>query len=259
MYMTNVLADFGCWIAHHPELSCGRNADDVHHGLGWVGERTKQSSVYADDYLYLLLRTVTGSLSDVKSLHPGPIPEGDDLPHIYTYSHASPFDPRLRLHGVDWPAAGLTMAGKMRLAALHDILVRCEAEGVSGDYVEAGAWRGGASIFAAGVIRRRQMQRTVFACDSYPAAATAPPPPAPHQPSHPSPASCPFAADCSGDRGVLEAFSKVQVLQTLHAFGFTAASSAVSESLTADIIVVNGSFQETLPSISAEVSPLSPL
>jgi len=45
------------------------------------------------------------------------------------------------------------MVGWVRLQNLYMAIRTCIAEGVAGDYVEAGVWRGGASIFAAGVLR----------------------------------------------------------------------------------------------------------
>ena len=45
------------------------------------------------------------------------------------------------------------MVGWVRLQNLYNALRTCILEGVSGDFLEAGVWRGGASIFAAGVLR----------------------------------------------------------------------------------------------------------
>ena len=55
-------------------------------------------------------------------------------------------DLRVRAAGMDWPRQGLTMVGLNRL---DDLQARVEAvvhDGVDGDLIEAGAWRGGASI-----------------------------------------------------------------------------------------------------------------
>mgnify|MGYP004397668865 CR=1 FL=1 len=40
----------------------------------------------------------------------------------------------MRLHGADWPIAGLTTAGMLHLASVHDALVQSDAEGVRGDF-----------------------------------------------------------------------------------------------------------------------------
>ena len=39
---------------------------DFVSGVGWIGERKKDMSVFNDDYLNLLLRTVTGTVLDTK-------------------------------------------------------------------------------------------------------------------------------------------------------------------------------------------------
>ena len=53
---------------------------------------------------------------------------------------------RLRAAGMDWPLHGLTMVGLGRLDDLQACVESVVADGVEGDLIEAGAWRGGASI-----------------------------------------------------------------------------------------------------------------
>jgi O-methyltransferase len=48
--------------------------------------------------------------------------------------------------GKDWPLDGLTMVGMSRLDDLQACVESVVADGVEGDLIEAGAWRGGASI-----------------------------------------------------------------------------------------------------------------
>ena len=157
-----------CWVGKHAEVRCESGGDSV-AGLGWIGERLKTSSAFADDYINLLLRTVTGANLDTLSAHPEPralSAEGDASAGGSTRMHSA-FDPMMRLHGADWPVAGLTTAGMLHLASVHDVLVQSDAEGVRGDFVEVGAGRAGAAVFAAGVIRRRSLNRRVFACDYF--------------------------------------------------------------------------------------------
>ena len=54
----------------------------------------------------------------------------------------------LRVRGADWPFSGLTMVGLKRLDDLQACVESVVADGVDGDVIEAGAWRGGASILA---------------------------------------------------------------------------------------------------------------
>lgn len=53
---------------------------------------------------------------------------------------------RHRAEGKDWPLDGLTMVGLGRLDDLQACVETIVAEDVPGDLIEAGAWRGGASI-----------------------------------------------------------------------------------------------------------------
>lgn len=71
--------------------------------------------------------------------------------------------------GKHWPSKALTMVGKKRLDNIRFALETCIAEDVKGDFVECGVWRGGASIFAAGVIKAYSpiLNRYVFCFDSF--------------------------------------------------------------------------------------------
>jgi hypothetical protein len=63
-----------CWMGNHTFVDCGSSAGgETTLALGWVGERAKTSSVYADDYLSHLLLTITGLQTDTQSAHPGTI------------------------------------------------------------------------------------------------------------------------------------------------------------------------------------------
>jgi hypothetical protein len=72
-----------------------------------------------------------------------------------------------RHNGKIWPQTALTMAGTKRLDNIRDLINLCDAEKINGDFVECGVWRGGASIFAAGVCKMNQNGRLIFACDSF--------------------------------------------------------------------------------------------
>lgn len=53
---------------------------------------------------------------------------------------------KLRSAGMDWPMYALTMVGLQRLDDLQRCVESVVREGVEGDLIEAGCWRGGASI-----------------------------------------------------------------------------------------------------------------
>jgi O-methyltransferase len=74
---------------------------------------------------------------------------------------------RLRSAGMDWPLHGLTMVGLGRLDDLQACLETAVAEGVEGDVIEAGAWRGGASIFMRATLDTLGDDRTVYVADSF--------------------------------------------------------------------------------------------
>ncbi|KAL3418156.1 hypothetical protein PVAG01_09871 [Phlyctema vagabunda] len=112
-----------------------------------------------------------------------------------------PFNDKLRKFGRDWPRYGYTMVGMHRLGHLRTALETVLGVGavdsndaggaislpanIAGDYLECGVWRGGASIFATGVltawtgfgaVSEADASREVHVCDSFnglPQASTA--------------------------------------------------------------------------------------
>lgn len=86
---------------------------------------------------------------------------------ILTFRRAR-FDPRLREEGRDWPARAETMVGLRRLDNLQHCIESVLTDGVEGDLLEAGVWRGGASIFMRGVLAALgDSGRRVWAADSF--------------------------------------------------------------------------------------------
>lgn len=79
-----------------------------------------------------------------------------------------PYEAALREHGVDWPARAETMIGLKRLDNIKMAVESVLADGVPGDLVETGVWRGGAAIFMRGILKvHDDDDRTVWACDSF--------------------------------------------------------------------------------------------
>src|SRR5262249_46842583 len=52
----------------------------------------------------------------------------------------------------DWPLVAHTMIGRLRLSHLRRSVERVLDEGIPGDFIEAGVWRGGACILMRGVL-----------------------------------------------------------------------------------------------------------
>lgn len=77
-------------------------------------------------------------------------------------------NPEARLGGTDWPQSAETMVGLKRLDNLHDCLRQIFADDVPGDILEAGVWRGGASIFMRGIsVAYGQTDRHLWVADSF--------------------------------------------------------------------------------------------
>jgi O-methyltransferase len=73
-----------------------------------------------------------------------------------------------RLAGRDWPAQGTTMIGLARLENLQHCLESLLADEVPGDVIEAGVWRGGATIFMRALLDLQgATDRLVWAADSF--------------------------------------------------------------------------------------------
>jgi hypothetical protein len=75
---------------------------------------------------------------------------------------------RVRAVGLDWPLQGMTMSGLRRLDDLQACVDSVVHDGVDGDFIEAGAWRGGATILMrAALDSRGERDRTVWVADSF--------------------------------------------------------------------------------------------
>lgn len=75
---------------------------------------------------------------------------------------------RLRAAGLDWPLHGLTMVGLKRLDDLQACVESVVRDGVAGDLIEAGSWRGGASLLMRATLDTLGAgDRTVFVADSF--------------------------------------------------------------------------------------------
>jgi hypothetical protein len=70
--------------------------------------------------------------------------------------------------GADYPSRGLTMIGLKRLDQLQTCAERVLEQNIPGDFIEAGAWKGGATIFMRGILKAHNVtDRTVWVSDSF--------------------------------------------------------------------------------------------
>lgn len=78
------------------------------------------------------------------------------------------FDSSLRAEGTDWPAFGYTMIGVKRLNHLESRIRSIVADGIPGDLIETGVWRGGSAIFMRAVLKQLgDTKRRVWVADSF--------------------------------------------------------------------------------------------
>ena len=77
-------------------------------------------------------------------------------------------DPAARESGLDWPEEALTMMGIKRLSHLEACVRAVVREGVPGDLLEAGVWRGGGVILMRAALEALgDRERRVWAADSF--------------------------------------------------------------------------------------------
>lgn len=85
-----------------------------------------------------------------------------------------------RTLGRIWPARAHTMIGMKRLDNLRHCVEQAIQDGVPGDLIETGVWRGGACIFMRAILKvHGETGRTVWVADSF---SGLPPPDAEHYP-----------------------------------------------------------------------------
>ena len=166
-------------------------------------------------YLDLLIKVLTNMIYGDPSTNP---------------ENTGPFQAELRAEGRDWPALAHTMVGVRRLENVRELVQRVIDEGIAGDFVEAGVWRGGVCILMRGVLAANAIKdRKVYAIDSFAGL----PPPRPEK----------FPHDEGLDLTIYPelAVSLEQVKHNFARYGF----------LDEQVIFVKGLFQHTLPTLDA--------
>lgn len=128
-----------------------------------------------DRYLDLLQRALTHTLySGVDSVEFTPRGRLRRLVHaalakrgFVRMSRRADLETR-RAEGRDWPLYAQTMVGSRRLRSLRRCVEAVLEDGVPGDLIETGVWRGGASIYMRGVLDAHGADdRVVWLADSF--------------------------------------------------------------------------------------------
>lgn len=78
------------------------------------------------------------------------------------------YNPQARQVGSDWPSRAHSMIGKLRMQNVRQACEQAVVEGVGGDFLEAGVWRGGTTIMMRAVLQAHaDRTRTVWVADSF--------------------------------------------------------------------------------------------
>jgi O-methyltransferase len=109
-----------------------------------------------------LLRLCLCDLAGTTTQSVGAMPDGTVMARVLRDDGR-----RLRAAGMDWPLEGLTMVGLRRLDDLQACVESVVRDAVPGDLIEAGAWRGGASILMRATLDSLGEERTVVVADSF--------------------------------------------------------------------------------------------
>jgi O-methyltransferase len=130
-------------------------------------------------------------------------------------------------NGNAWPIVGETMIGLKRLDNLHACIKSVLQLGVPGDFIEAGAWRGGATIFMrAALLAYDDSTRRVWVADSFEGLPT------------PDPKRYPADTERSWPKGGFLAASLDEVKGNFTRYGL----------LDDRVLFLRGWFKDTLPS-----------
>ena len=151
------------------------SADELaSHGLGPVAVArpagkagaARQAASARDLYLDMVKRALLNVIYCESS--PAVWRYGSARKYELAYNTDRPFDLGARVRGEDVAANALTMVGLKRLGNIQHCLEEVLRTGVPGDFVETGACKGGACIFARAVLKAHGVtDRKVVACDTF--------------------------------------------------------------------------------------------
>jgi hypothetical protein len=78
------------------------------------------------------------------------------------------YNEQTRMEGLDWPTRAHSMIGWKRLDNVRELTEAVVNEGIPGDFIETGVWRGGACILMRGILAAYGIEdRSVYLADSF--------------------------------------------------------------------------------------------
>ncbi|MEM6480786.1 MAG: TylF/MycF family methyltransferase [Pseudomonadota bacterium] len=141
------------------------------------------------------------------------------------------YSAKARAGGEVWPGYADTMVGRFRLDNLETCIRTVVADGVPGDFIETGVWRGGSCILMRGILKALgETDRRIFVADSFEGL----PPPEPDK--HPA-----DKGDVLFDYDFL-AVSEDQVRHNFERYGL----------LDDQVVFIKGFFADSLPKAPIE-------
>ncbi len=136
-----------------------------------------------------------------------------------------------RTEGQMWPSYAHTMIGLKRLDNLQYCITKVIEQGINGDFIETGVWRGGACIFMRGILAAFGIEhRRVFVADSFEGL--------------PKPDAANYPSD-KGDKHYAQRFLSVsieEVRKNFEKYGL----------LDKQVVFLKGWFKDTLPNAPIE-------
>jgi Macrocin-O-methyltransferase (TylF) len=106
-------------------------------------------------YLDLMKRVLTNMIYEDP-----PVPNG--------WVRETGYDEMNRRLGLDWPGTAHTMVGRRRLDNVQECAEKVMHDGVPGDFIETGVWRGGTCIFMRALLAAYNVtDRLVWVADSF--------------------------------------------------------------------------------------------
>jgi hypothetical protein len=130
--------------------------------------RTPQDSESVSLYLDLLKKCVGNFIyDDDLNLRLGKV-QVDPVTGKITTTEGTPFEAQEKYYGAIWPSRAHSMIGMPRLDNIQYCVEEVLRTGVPGDLIEAGVWRGGATILMRGILKAHGItDRIVWVADSF--------------------------------------------------------------------------------------------